>query len=80
MQKLFMAVTATAFVAVGTATFPAQAALLDFSFTTESGATGTYTLNTDTAPASDQTLFGPAFTGILYKGAVSNFSFSSPLI
>ena len=65
---------------MGTASLkPAQAALLDFSFTTIDSATGTFTLNTDTS-ASPVPSIGAGiggFPGILYPNAVSNFSFSS---
>ncbi len=59
---------------------PAQAALLDFSFTTISGATGTFTLDTDSPPSPvPSTGSGiSGFPGILYPSAVSDFSFSSP--
>ncbi len=85
MQRLSMAAFGAVFLAVGTAgTAPAQAALLDFSFTTNSGTTGTFTLNTDAAPATDPALFGdptvqgPIVLGISYPGAISNFSLSAP--
>lgn len=60
---------------------PAQAALLDFSFTTESGATGSFTLDTDTPPASEPSFgVGAEFEGILYPNAVSDFSLSTPTL
>lgn len=63
---------------VGTATL-ANAASLDFSFTTESGGTGSFTLDTDTTPDPDsQVLSNFNEEGLVYTGAVSNFSFSSP--
>ena len=44
MKRLSMAVAGAAFITLGTvAVSPAQAALLDFSFTSESRATGTFT-------------------------------------
>lgn len=77
----FVVAFSAACVAMGTvASDSAQAALLDFSFTTTSGATGTFTLDTDT-PASPVPSLGipsPDISGILYPNAVSSFSFSSP--
>lgn len=77
MKTLFMAVAGAVFMAVGIAV-PAQAALLDFNFTTQSGATGSFTLETDTSPSPEPAIFGAGFTGISYPNAVSDFSFSSP--
>ncbi|OKH60488.1 hypothetical protein [Scytonema sp. HK-05] len=76
-----MAVAGAAFIALLTeGTAPVQAALLDFSFTTESGATGSFTLETDTPPSGEPGIFGPGITGISYPNAVSNFSVSAPYI
>ena len=81
VKKLSMATAGAAFIALGTfGTTPATAASLDFSFTTESGGTGSFTLDTDTAPVTEPGLFSFGFTGILYPNAVSDFSFSSPYI
>ncbi|BAZ15441.1 hypothetical protein NIES4071_73130 [Calothrix sp. NIES-4071] len=80
-QKISLAAAVGAFIAVGTVTVPAQAALLDFSFTTQSGATGSFTLDTDTPPSPQPSVGGGlGFPGILYPNAVSNFSLSSSLI
>ncbi len=61
---------------------PAQAALLDFSFATESGGTGSFTLDTDTPPASDPAITfnasGAIEEGVAYLNAISDFSFSAP--
>ncbi len=60
IKKLSLAVAGAAFIALLTgATAPVQAALLDFSFTTESGATGSFTLDTDTPSSSEPGIFGP---------------------
>ena len=82
MKKLYMAVAATAFVAVGAiSTESVQAALLGFNFTTNSGGVGTFTLNTDTPPSTEPALFrSTGLTGILYPNAISNFSFSADYI
>ena len=81
MRRLFKAVAGALIMGAGSgAVAPAQAAPLDFSFTTVSGETGTFTLETDT-PASGQPSVGsgiPGFPGIIYPNAVSNFFFSSP--
>lgn len=77
--NLSFAVAFSAFVAMGTLTpDPAQATLLDFSFTTIRGATGTFTLDTDTPPSPVPSIGAGGFPGILYPDAVSNFSFLSP--
>ncbi|MBW4503551.1 MAG: hypothetical protein KME57_29325 [Scytonema hyalinum WJT4-NPBG1] len=74
-----MTVAGAAFTALLTvAVAPVQAAPLDFNFTTETGATGSFTLNTDTLSSREPGIFGPENPGILYSNAVSNFSFSSP--
>jgi hypothetical protein len=80
MKRLSMAVAGAAFITLGSvAVNPVQAALLDFSLKSQSGATGTFTLDTDTPPSSEPALgLGPENPGILYSNAVSNFSFSSP--
>jgi hypothetical protein len=81
IKKLSMAVAGAAFIALLTgATAPVQAALLDFSFTAESGATGSFTLDTDTRPSPQPGIFGPGVTGISYPNGVSNFSVSAPYI
>ena len=81
MQRLSMAALGAVFIAVGTGgTAPATAALLDFSFTTSSGGTGSFTLDTDTPPGSEPAILEPDIpeaVGILYPKAVSNYSFSS---
>ena len=56
----------------------AQRVLLDFSYTTQSGVTGSFTLDPNTDAASEPS-FGvgqPGLEGILYPDAVSNFSLS----
>ncbi|BAZ26597.1 hypothetical protein NIES4073_75050 [Kalymmatonema gypsitolerans NIES-4073] len=79
MKRLSMTVAGAAFTALLTvAVAPVQAAPLDFNFTTESGATGSFTLDTDIAPAPELRQLGARFRGILYPNAVSNFSFLSP--
>ncbi len=81
MQKLSIAVAGVAFIVLGTVSVePVQAALLDFNFTTTSGATGSFTLNTDTKSAGEPALFRLGATGISYPNAVSNFSFSAPYL
>lgn len=79
-KKLYEVVAFCASFAVGTLGLePAQAALLDFSFTTINGATGTFTLDTDTTPSPIPSIGAGigGFPGILYPSAVSDFSFSS---
>lgn len=81
VKKLLIATAGAAFIALGVGTTaPATAASLDFSFTTQSGGTGSFTLDTDTAPATEPGLFSFGFTGISYPNAVSDFSFSAPYI
>ena len=83
MKRLFIAVAGMAFIAVETVAIPAKAALLDFSFTTETGATGTFTLNTDSTPTSEPALLAPDIpqaTGISYPNAVSNFSITASYV
>ena len=76
-----MTVAGAAFTALLTlAVAPVQAAPLDFNFTTERGATGSFTLETDTPPSDDPALLRMGFTGISYPNAVSNFSFSAPYV
>lgn len=84
MRKLlFMAVAGAIFVVETGAITPAQAASLDFNFTTESGATGTFTLDTDATPSTDPANFGVnpvtglPITGLSYPNAVSNLFLSS---
>ena len=60
---------------------PVDAAQLQFNFTTQSGGSGSFLLDTDTAAVPESEL--PAFFTIregnqAYLGAVSNFSFTSP--
>jgi hypothetical protein len=84
VKKLSMATAGAAFIALGVSTTaPATAASLDFSFTTESGGTGSFTLDTDTAPDPNPALVGPAGgpfeeAGTVYTSAISNFSVSTP--
>ena len=81
MKRLSMTVAGAAFTALLTlAVAPVQAAPLDFNFTTERGATGSFTLETDTPPSGDPAILRMGFTGISYPNAVSNFSFSAPYI
>ena len=79
--KLSMATTGAVFIAL-VGTVPATAASLDFSFTTSSGGTGFFTLDTDTPPVSEPAILEPnipdAF-GILYPKAASNYSFYRPI-
>ncbi|MBD2773554.1 hypothetical protein [Iningainema tapete] len=80
-QKFSPAVAFSTFIAVGTAALaPAQAALLDFSFTTTNGGTGTFTLNTGTSPSAEPAIFAQGVTGISYPNAISNFSISAPYV
>lgn len=80
MKSLPIAIAA-AVIAVGTvAADSSQAALLGFKFTTESGATGSFTLDTDTPPSPDPALFRFGFTGFAYPNAVSDFSISAPYL
>jgi len=80
MKSLPIAIAA-AVIAVGTvAADSAQAALLDFNFTTENGATGSFTLDTDTPPSPDPALFRFGFEGFAYPNAVSDFSISAPYL
>lgn len=85
MQRLFKAVAGAIIMGVGAggAATPAHAELLDLSFTTISGATGSFTLDTD-IPASSQPanfgfnpITGNPVTGISYPNAVSNLFLSS---
>ncbi|MEA5595751.1 PEP-CTERM sorting domain-containing protein [Rivularia sp. UHCC 0363] len=80
-QKFSLAVAVAAFVAVGTVTVPAQAALLDFDFTSVSGVTGSFTLNTNIPPSPVPSFgTGPGNPGVIYPNAISNLIFSSPQI
>lgn len=80
MKSLPIAIAA-AVIAVGTvAADSSQAALLGFNFTTESGATGSFTLDTATPPSPDPAIFRFGFTGFAYSDAVSNFSISAPYL
>lgn len=80
-QKFSLAASVAAFIAVGTVTVPAQAALLDFSFTSISGVTGSFTLNTDIPPSPIPSFgTGPGNPGVIYPNAISNLNFSSPQI
>lgn len=81
IKKLSMAVAGVLSIALGTVTVaPAQAALLDFSFTTVTGTTGSFTLDTDTnvspVPANFgvDPITGIPITGLSYPNAVSNLS------
>ena len=82
MRRLFMAALGVGFLALGTVvgTVPSQAAVLKSSFTTKSGGTGSFILDTDTAPDPNPALYfnpdGSTSQGISYPGAISNFSFS----
>lgn len=82
-KLLFMAVAGATFVMGTGAIAPAQAASLDFSFTTVNGATGTFTLDTDATPSPDPANFGVnpitrlPITGLSYPNAVSNLFLSS---
>ena len=85
VKKLSMATAGAAFIVLGVGTTtPASAALLNFSFTTASGGTGSFILDTDTAPDLEPALlFGPdpssePDTGFQYQDAISNFSVSTP--
>ena len=81
IAKLSTATAGAVFIALGTcSTAPATAALVEFNFTTENGGTGTFTLNTDTAPNPETVIFRPGLTGITFPNAVSDFSFSAPYI
>ncbi|BAZ18611.1 hypothetical protein NIES4071_104960 (plasmid) [Calothrix sp. NIES-4071] len=80
MQRLFMTVAGAVLMALGSGTYaPVQAALLDFNFTSVSGVTGSFTLDTDTKFSPQPSAgAGPGLPGILYPNAVSNFFLSSP--
>lgn len=81
MQKLSLAVAAVSLIALGTVSVePVQAAILDFNFSTNGGATGTFTLNTNTLPSQSPAIFRPDVTGLAYPGAVSNFSIRAPYV
>lgn len=81
VKKSSIATAFAAVIALGTVnTAPATAGLLKFNFDTESGGTGSFTLDTETAPASEPVLFGPGLTGFLYPNAVSDFFLSAPYI
>jgi len=81
MQKLSLAVAGIAIAVLGTVGVePVQAALLDFNFSTDSGATGAFTLNTNTPASSEKAVFRPDVTGIAYLNAVSNFSITAPYV
>ncbi|WP_375471888.1 hypothetical protein [uncultured Nostoc sp.] len=83
MRRLSMAALGVAFIAMATVpTLPAEAALLEFNFTTKSSGTGTFILDTDTARDPNPALFtnpsGSFTEGISYPGAISDFTFSAP--
>ena len=59
---------------------PSKAALLDFSFVTEQGAVGEFTLNTDAEPANEPAIFRFGFTGVAYLDAVTDFSLTAPYL
>ncbi len=76
-----MAAVVAVFIALGTfGTTRATATLLEFDFTTENGGTGSFTLNTDTAPNPELVLFREPLTAITFPNAVSDLSFSAPYI
>ncbi len=77
MQMLSMAALGAAFIVLETVGTPASAAILNFNFTTQSGATGYF--NLDTRPAPEPVLFRSE-QGFLFPNAVSDFSFSAPYI
>lgn len=84
MQKLlFMTVVGVTFVVGTGAIIPAQAALLDLNFTTESGTTGTFILDTDATSSPNPANFGVnpvtglPITGLSYPNAISNLFLSS---
>ncbi|NEQ18817.1 MAG: hypothetical protein F6K28_01860 [Microcoleus sp. SIO2G3] len=82
MQRLFKAVAGAIIMGVGSGVAaPAHAELLDFSFTTVSGATGSFTLDTDTPASPEPSLGGgaafPGTPGTLYPNAVSDLFLSS---
>ena len=80
MKSLLIAVAAAVIAVVTLATDSSQAALLDFDFDTESGATGSFTLDTDATPSPEPANFGVGFTGNAYLNAVSNYSISAPYL
>lgn len=81
MQKLSLAVATVSFIVLGTVSVqPVQAAILDFNFSTSSGATGTFTLNTNTHKSQSPAIFRPDVTGVAYRSAVSNFSIRAPYV
>jgi hypothetical protein len=81
IQKSFISAAGGVFIALGAfGTLPVDAALLKFSFTTDSGRIDSFTLDTNTAldpnPFLDST--GEAVEGLVYTGAISNFSVETP--
>lgn len=80
MQRLFMTVVGAVLMTLGSGAYASvQAALLDFNFTSVSGVTGSFTLDTDTKSSPQPSVgAGPGLPGILYPNAVSNFFLSSP--
>lgn len=80
MKRIFTAVAGILVLTIGTVIVkPARAALLDFNFTGQSGATGSFTLDTDVPRSPVPSVgIGIEAPGILYPNAVSNFFFSSP--
>lgn len=84
MGRLSMAALGVAFIAMATVpTLPAQAARLEFNFGTQSGGTGSFILDTDTAPDPNPALFtnpdGSFTEGISYPSAISDFTFQHHL-
>jgi hypothetical protein len=83
MPKLSVKVLGTSFIALTTfSATPATAALLNFSFTTENGSTGSFIVDTDTAsdpnPAIGITADGTEIEiGLAYPNAVSDFSLAT---
>ncbi|MEA5595750.1 PEP-CTERM sorting domain-containing protein [Rivularia sp. UHCC 0363] len=73
-----IAIASAAFITVtSVAINPVQAALIDFNFITKSGATGTFTLNTNTPPSPEPAIFRFGARGISYSNAISDFSISA---
>lgn len=76
VQRLMIAVSGLVSLGLGTIGItPASAALLDFSFESENGVRGSFTLDTDTQASDVPADFGFG-SGTLYSNAVSDYNLS----
>jgi hypothetical protein len=79
-SKIVLAIASTTLSLVTVNLAPAQAAKLNFSFTTQNGSTGSFILDTEITPSPEPALFflgnGSVAEGIGYLDAVSDFSVS----